>query len=715
MGISFILTCVDENDDQKIKSQVIALNAKLNMEKWQKKIIELNDIFLYEDTFFKEENRKIKYEIMDLIHEIKNTNIKQLNSKEYLEKLSKYNDIIKISKEKLKLNESLLFKEIYNKNIHNYSDKNILLEYCINTFNKIIKILEKKELNVENDNDNILNIKYLCDIYYQNENNLNKEIEWIYKYFNKENSTFKNKFLMQIKIISKKKILLSLFSGIIILFEDISNDNLNNNEKEILNQIKQHKNDLEKNENLSMENIQEKINYLNIKINIDFNPKEKNKILYEILSLINNFPKSVEFIRNKKINQLKNLVYFWLDSNDSGLFAKEINHFINIVEFFEKIISQYENKEKTFLEIIKLILNNFLDDNQFALIFKEYINNYKNIQFLFDKYLKPTEGCIKKIKYILGKSIFYISLNKEIKKYEIQGQYELKEIDLDLKYNKNDENNNIINDIKNDYSDIKILEEFSKIIFLDYKELEIIEQKLLISKIKVEEEKKIIDIYLLFLNQIKELLDILNDLYSNGYPEDINIKIIIQKANIICPFKENMLDIKTLLLYFKNIKNAIKSSWKIIYLKKSSLMNLFYGRQIYFLYNNIKNKNEFKNYNLFKALSNSKIKELIINDSLFNNKNLNYDLIINDFDLYLNDLVKCNNTSIEDIYKENKIIEQYNKYTGIYFYISEDQDIDSLFIYQKFTNKLPINACFLYCTPDTTSEEIVVKVIFYFV
>lgn len=196
--------------------------------------------------------------------------------------------------------------------------------------------MEKKE--IEKDIDNTLNIKYLCDIYYQNENNLIKEIEWIYKYFNKENSTYKNKFLIQIKIIFKKKLLLSLLSGLIILFENISNDNLNNNEKEILNQIKQHKNDIEKNENLTLENIQEKINYLNIKINIDFNFNEKNKILYEILSLINNSPKSVDFIRNKKVNQLKNLISFWLDSNDSGLFAKEINHFINIVELFEKII-----------------------------------------------------------------------------------------------------------------------------------------------------------------------------------------------------------------------------------------------------------------------------------------------------------------------------------------------------------------------------------------
>ena len=96
--ITYILICIEE-DDPKIKSQIIALNMKLNMEKWQNKIIEFNDIFLYEDIFFKEENREIKDDIINLINEIKSTNLIQINTKEYLDKLSKYDNIIKISKE----------------------------------------------------------------------------------------------------------------------------------------------------------------------------------------------------------------------------------------------------------------------------------------------------------------------------------------------------------------------------------------------------------------------------------------------------------------------------------------------------------------------------------------------------------------------------------------------------------------------------------------
>ena len=44
----------------------------------------------------------------------------------------------------------------------------------------------------------------------------------------------------------------------------------------------------------------------------------------------------------------------------------------------------------------------------------------------------------------MEKSIFYIYLNEEIKKYEIQGQYAAPKIDESLENYKNDENNNII-------------------------------------------------------------------------------------------------------------------------------------------------------------------------------------------------------------------------------------------------------------------------------
>ena len=217
-------------------------------------------------------------------------------------------------------------------------------------------------------------------------------------------------------------------------------------------------------------------------------------------------------------------------------------------------------------------------------------------------------------------------------------------------------------------------------------------------------------IYLIFFKQIKELLYILNDLYSKGYPETIYIKIFFHKTNIICLYNENMYELKELLIYFKNIKKAIKLLVGEIVWQKDTPINLFYGRQINLIYNNIKTIKESLSLDLFKAMTNNSIKEIkLINDSIYEimNNKIDYNSIINEIEKYISDLIENNNKTINDIYLDNEIKEEYNKYTGIYYYISLDQDIDSFFIYQQFTGNLPLNSCFLYCTPETTSEELV--------
>ena len=108
-------------------------------------------------------------------------------------------------------------------------------------------------------------------------------------------------------------------------------------------------------------------------------------------------------------------------------------------------------------------------------------------------------------------------------------------------------------------------------------------------------------------------------------------------------------------------------------------------------------------------MTNNNIKGIISKDSFYEkmNKQTEYYSIIEVLEEYIGVLLVNNIKTIKDIFLDNEIKEEYNKYIGIYFYISLNQDIDSLFIYQKFTDKLPVNACFLYCTPETTSEELI--------
>ena len=209
------------------------------------------------------------------------------------------------------------------------------------------------------------------------------------------------------------------------------------------------------------------------------------------------------------------------------------------------------------------------------------------------------------------------------------------------------------------------------------------------------------------MNKIKELLNVLNELYSKGYIEIINIIIYCYKSDIICQYNQNNYELNTFILYFKNMKKIMGKQMEIFLCKKNSFINLIYGRQFYYLYYNIINRNEILNLDLFKSISNSNIKKIVRNDSIFDFKIENFYLIIEQIELYINILLNNNQKTIKDIFIENKIKEEFKQYIGIYYYLSLNQDIDSLYIYQQFTDKLPISSCFLYCTPNTSSEELI--------
>ena len=699
-----LINCIEENDPE-MKSQIIIYTLKLYLDKWENKKKDLNTILKYEDTFFKEEERSIKKEINDLFQETKN--MKKIKEKAFDEELSKYNDAIKTSYERLKLNESLLFKEIYNKYQKNFIGKERLLKFCENSFNKIINILECDINNIEENKDNEDNIELLFFIYYRNEKDLNIEIDWIYKYFKKDNSSFKDNFKLQILINSKRKILKYILSGIIIIIENISNNKLTGKEKEIYDNLKKYKNDIEKNNNITLDTIKDIIDYIIQRIDIDLNLSEKNKKLYELLFSIANCPESIQFIKNKKSSEISNLMSFWLDNNESGLTADVLNNFINIVDIFQKWLYKYINNEKSIYEIIKIMFEDILNDNKIKLSFESYINIYKDIHNLFDKFLKPTDGCIKMAKLILEQSAFYISLIEKNKKYEIHGQYKINIIEkYDAKPHVIVENNEIkVEDLEKYNKIIQKLEEFSESIFLNFKDLKILEQRILISKIP-EKEKKFLDIYLQSLKNIKELLNILNDLYSRGYREKVNIRIYFYNYENICMNNQIIIKLNELVILYKTIKKEIKSNWETRFFQKDSLINLLYGRQIYLIYNNIIDKKEYLNLDLLKAISNSNIQKL--DYSLFQKADTtDNESIMNQIQKYLYDLMIFNNKEQKNIFLDNKIKEDFNDYIGIYFCLSLNQDVDSLFIYQQFTDHLPINACFLYCTVDTSSDEII--------
>ena len=114
------------------------------------------------------------------------------------------------------------------------------------------------------------------------------------------------------------------------------------------------------------------------------------------------FSKSIEFLKDKKLAQVRNLNEFLLENDDTPLNNTDINDFIYIVSILEDIITKRQNYH-TFFNFVQKIMKKF---NKHEKSIINYIEKYNQIKTLFSKYLNHTESCIKKIKNILNESNF---------------------------------------------------------------------------------------------------------------------------------------------------------------------------------------------------------------------------------------------------------------------------------------------------------------------
>ena len=153
---------------------------------------------------------------------------------------------------------------------------------------------------------------------YQNTNDLEKEINWLLKYFKINDFELKFELIDGINLIHKKKLLLPIISGFLKLFniyKDIldltSIEDISLNEK-MLN----YKSLLSPNNEITFAQIQEINN--NIENNFEINESNR-EIFSKLLMEINQYPDSMKFISDKKFNQIEKLVQFFLESDDANL------------------------------------------------------------------------------------------------------------------------------------------------------------------------------------------------------------------------------------------------------------------------------------------------------------------------------------------------------------------------------------------------------------
>ena len=715
--INNMVKCLNE-EDYEIRGISILTNLNAIMDDWRKKINSIELLKEY-NNFFNSFENKNNEELSKYNKKILVSTLQYLTSKESMKEFSKYEKNIEKAQKALKLKKSKVFLNIF-KHLQNSMISHKILDISLEKLNNIKKVFVNDEAEINKELINNKDIKYLINIAYQNNENFIKEIDWLLDHFKIYDFEYKDFLIKKIKNIVENKSIFYALSGIICffdIFKDIFNFNTNE-DMTFYNDFCEYKKKIKNTKNISDEFIKE----LDLKIENYFNispiDRDKKMHFFNFFISVNQCPDSIKFLCNKKYEQVENLNEFLLESDDKVLSENDIKDFIKVVKFFEEIIV---NKEinANYNNFVSKIIDAILGEEKFGKSLKNYIGKYNLIQDLLNKYLNHTDGCIKKIKKILKESFFNIGLNQD--KHSKKNTYSIDGTCIESHNNNySSQNSGNINNME----DSQNLENKNYLFFFS-PQLEYIFQRIYIAKIP-EEYKNIVNLFISFFSNVKQLMIILNELYSKGYQENFEIKFIFHNSELKCVYDDQKLELEKLMDFFYKLKNGVFKQLDMFY-KEKKIIRLFYGRQLYLIYNNIINNEENKNLDLFKIVFNNKIKNLnrkvSTNFSIKQEKGFHkYIKIIEEINNYIEIQLKHNNIYLKDIYELNKIKkiekplhsnnlekknEEGNEYKGIYFYMSnKNQELQSLSLYIYMTKNLPINNCFFYCTKDTKKEEL---------
>ena len=454
-------------------------------------------------------------------------------------------------------------------------------------------------------------VKHLINLGCRNEEKLIKEIDWLLEYFQIYDFKLKDSLIDRIKIFIKNKSIFSILNGIIYLFDNFKDmlNFSNNADAKFYNQLIDYNKSLLEEKSITIELLNEIHHYIEDTLGMQLN--ECNKLFSEI----NLYPKSMKYIKDKKYDELKNINEFLLESGDESFLSEDdINDFIKVVRFFEGIVINRKTINN-FKSFVKEIIDATKDNNRCGKGLYNYIGKYKYIKILINKYLNHTEGCIKKIKLIFEYSKFNILFKDN--EYTIEGAY--------LKNARNEGMSTTLF-LENNVS-------YNNYNYIFKDDLESLYKRVCLAKIP-EIYKDIVNRYNNFYKGVKQLINIFSTLYSKGYQENFIVKIDFEKNNEKWSFNEKEYSKEKLIQNFYQLKKSINVSLNKLY-KENEILRFFYGRQLYMIYNNLVKKNESKNINLFKVISNNIIKILDSNESNLNFGN-DYYIIMKEIANYVN-------------------------------------------------------------------------------
>ena len=707
--IESVCKCLGK-EDYNLSSISFFSNIKEILLSWSEKVRIIERIKNYYSFAYK--RNKIIDELSKYVIKIHNSTLQYLNSKECEEEYSTYkNDLDKVQIVE-ELRQSKIFLNIFYDTKERYNTKDDI-NYAISRFYNIKKIFENDKAKIENELKNNEEVKFLINVCYENENELESNVDWLLNYFKIYTFELKSVLIDDIKSFVNKRSLFSGISGFLKLFIILEGtlDLKNQEDNSIYEQMLNHKISLSSNKEITIEEIN-KINN-NIESNFDLNENTR-KIFLKLLIAIDQFPESMKFIKDKKFEEVNNLLQFLLESDDTRLTEVDINDFINVVKLFEEIILSLKGQINVFIQFIKKIITKLNEDTKIKKSIFNYIEKYNHIQTLFNDYLKHSEGCIIKIEKILEDSTFSISKNIS---YTLQGSF-----------NDQKKNNKIIGIEQNNDDEIaRLMTKKYQHIF--YQELESLFQRVYISKIPQKYEESA-DLYIKFFKNATKLINLFDEFFSKGYQEKFEVNIKFNEKIITCRYKGQIVDFNSLINDFEVLNMQLDEILNKVY-SSSEIMRFFYGRQISYLFTNIVNGNKSNIIDILRASFGPIFEDCIIEKAEIDLEEKSdirkYSEILSVIYIYIMRLFEINKKNSKNILEPNLIkIKEFsynndipedevdqnnvnnlkNKYKGIYFYTTQkNQEIEALNLYVYMTQHFPVNGNFLYCTKDIAYEE----------
>ena len=611
-------------------------------------------------NYYPNEKEEIIKKYQEIIEYI---NVNPINK--FPKNIENFEENCNLSKELYKLKNSKVFIIIYDlfknrKSTDDNKSDSILINQVKNEFKNLKNLFYDGK-------DKEMDVQLLEDILKKLESNeLKKEIVLL---SNILNIKFDDLVMQKIQLLKKKESNIKILKKIILLLNDFE---FKDNKIKII--LEKSKEDLE---NISTLGKLIEIDKNLLELNLNILNSSKNEKSLEVINKMYEKPELMAFLKDKTINDIHQMGEFIDDSEEVFITIKDITYLEGCKKFTEDLEKYTENEEKFLNEFMNKVEKN----KTIYLSFSNSSSKYHNFNELYSKYLNPNEMNKQHIKSIYQSSIFKLQLSNS--SYECVVLYET---------NKK---------VEKDFEDI-----------LELREIALLRKKDQTEEIYFTICEKFANI----VNEIQEILDILNNIASKGYFENLDYIIEIKegesfgfKSNKNCNDIINKNNLKKIIDELNNIKDEQNNLVRDIY-KHNPKTRLIYGKQFEFIYKKCLNK-AVDNYdqnninNIIKYITNNNNKNDSTKIKLPKEQNTLKQMyeISND---YLNSLFKINFLNYDNIFK-NSIIKNKNK-NGIYSYSCSLEEVENNAINCSLdlTGNFPMAQTLLYCSNETSEEEI---------